>query len=101
MTQHLVYSLKVKKMIFDLVNKNPDQFKYLERLLHHNLTQEQVSQSVETFLLYTGNLKTKSTSLDELRYELYLKTIGKSMLTVDFELRKLPPTSAATRIKTD
>ena len=100
MIQHLEFTQKVKKNIFEMINKNQhDFFPDLEKLLDKDLDQETVTEIIENFLvkLYKGSLKTRSTTLNELRYDLYLKTIGKSKLTVDFELKNLPPTSGAAR----
>ena len=69
-----------------MISKNQKDYLYLEKLLNKDLDQDTVSEIIEHFLvqLYKGSLKSNLSTLNELRYDLYLKTIGKSKQTVDF-----------------
>ena len=73
-----------------MISKNQKDYLYLEKLLDKDLDQDTVSEIIEHFLvqLYKGSLKSNSSTLNGLRYDLYLKTIGKSKLTVNLESKK-------------
>ena len=90
---------KTKKTLFDLVNNNIDEFVYLKRLNEIDLTVDEVATIGEKLItsLYKGKLKVNTTSLDRLRYDLYIRIVGNAKISSKFELKCLPPTSAAAR----
>ena len=90
---------KGKAQVFDVIKKDCSSFQYLKDLHHADCQPDEVASIVERFIitLYKGALKKQTPSLDALRYELYVKIIGNSKLTSDFDLASLPPTSSCAR----
>ena len=60
---------KSKKAVFDLVNINLDDFKYLNQLSYDNLTSDEVAAIGKKLIisLYKGKLKVTTLPLDRLR----------------------------------
>ena len=79
--------------------KDSEQLDYLRILHRSDCQQEEVALIVERFIisLYKGNLKKSIDNLNDLRYELYIRSICKTKLTLDFDLATLPPTSCAAK----
>ena len=90
---------KAKITIFNLVNQDPENFEYLIQLIRNDLTADEVAGIGERMIItmYKGKLKLDTHSLDELRYQLYVRSVGNAKLSSTFQLKTLPPTSAAAR----
>ena len=90
---------KAKRTIFNLVNQDPEHFEYLIQLIRNDLSADEVAGIGESMIImmYKGKLKLDTHSLDALRYQLYVRSVGNAKLTSTFQLKTLPPTSAAAR----
>ena len=90
---------KAKRTIFNLVNQDPENFEYLIQLIRNDLTADEIAGIGERMIItmYKGKLKLDTHSLDVLRCQLYVRIVGNAKLTSTFQLKTLPPTSAAAR----
>ena len=97
-TQHRFFN-KAKRTIFNLVNQDHDNFEYLIQLIRNDLTAGEVAGIGERMIttMYKGKLKLDTHSLDALPYQLYVRSVGNAKLTSTFQLKTLPPISAAAR----
>ena len=85
-----------KKKAFQLVQKDVNNFQFLDCFLNPESTKEQIASAGERFMLQLYGAH-KMQSLDRLRYISYNHAIRKSTLSSSFKLESLPPTSAAAK----